>query len=43
VALRRRVSLAPLTTRRYRAGRHVVEALLDGVPHPLGHFDLVAE
>jgi hypothetical protein len=36
------VSLAVHTTRKPRPGRHVVEALVNGVAHPLGAFDVVA-
>lgn len=40
VALRKKVSLAPLTTRRHYAGRHRVEALLNGESRALGCFEL---
>lgn len=34
------ISLAVHTTRTPRPGRHVVEALVNGAPLPLGHFDV---
>ncbi len=41
-SFRKRLSLADLTTRRHYAGRHRVEALINGEIEPLGEF-LVAE
>ena len=40
VALRKKISLAALTTRRHYAGRHRVEALLNGETRVLGSFEL---
>jgi hypothetical protein len=40
--LHKRLSLAQMTTRVHHAGRHGVEVLLNGRPHALGHFDLLA-
>jgi 3-methyladenine DNA glycosylase AlkC len=40
--LAKTVTLADLTTRRHHAGRHAVEALVNGTPSPAGAFDLVA-
>ena len=40
VRLARKVSLAPMTTRRHYPGRHVVEALINGRAVPLGAFRL---
>jgi hypothetical protein len=36
----KRVSLAELTTRRHYPGTHLVEAVCNGVPMPLGRFEL---
>lgn len=36
------VSLATMTTRRHYPGRHTIEALINGVAHPLGTFRLTA-
>ena len=41
VAFRKTVSLADLTTRRHYPGRHVVDALINGVVTPVGAFTLV--
>lgn len=41
VALRKTVSLAPMTTRKHYPGRHAVELLLNGKPQPLGEFELL--
>lgn len=35
-----RVSLAPMTTRTPYAGRHAIEARINGVTYPLGEFDV---
>jgi 3-methyladenine DNA glycosylase AlkC len=40
IALAKRVSLAELTTRRHHPGRHLVDALVDGRPVPIGSFEL---
>jgi hypothetical protein len=40
VALRKTISLAALTTRKHYAGRHRVEALLNGEARALGSFEL---
>ncbi len=40
VVLRKRLSLADMTTRRHHAGEHKVELLLNGKPLPLGSFTL---
>jgi 3-methyladenine DNA glycosylase AlkC len=40
VALRKTISLAPLTTRKHYAGQHRVEALLNGESRALGSFEL---
>ncbi|MEO7962823.1 MAG: DNA alkylation repair protein [Gemmatimonadaceae bacterium] len=37
-----RVSFAPMTTRTSYAGRHSIEARINGVPFPLGEFDVRA-
>ncbi|SDR29845.1 hypothetical protein [Pseudovibrio sp. Tun.PSC04-5.I4] len=36
-------SIRPITTRKYYAGEHKVCALLNGVEHPMGDFELVME
>ena len=36
------VSLKQMTTRTHHPGRHVVHALVNGVSHHIGHFDLIA-
>jgi hypothetical protein len=41
--LSKKVSLADLTTRRHYPGRHVVEAVIDGRPVPIGSFVLRAD
>lgn len=38
--LRKRLSLAQMSTRTHHPGRHQVDLLLNGRPHALGHFDL---
>ncbi len=43
VALRKKLSLKEMTTRKHFAGLHKVDALLNGQPLPLGHFDLFEE
>ncbi len=43
VALNKAISLAAMTTRRHYPGLHRVEALLNGYPHALGSFELLAE
>jgi 3-methyladenine DNA glycosylase AlkC len=40
VTLGKTLSLAQMTTRTHHSGRHAVALLLNGRPHPLGHFDL---
>jgi 3-methyladenine DNA glycosylase AlkC len=40
VAVRKKVSLAELSTRRHYPGKHRVEVLLNGEAQPLGSFDL---
>lgn len=40
VSLRKRVSLAQLTTRRHHAGEHRIDLLINGQSQPLGRFDL---
>lgn len=42
VTLRKKVSLADLTTRRHYPGRHTVELQINGAVEPLGTFDLRA-
>jgi len=41
LALRKRVSLAPMTTRVHHPGTHRVEVLVNGVAQPLGSFELL--
>ena len=41
VRVAKQVTLADLTTRRHYPGRHVVEALVNGAPSPVGEFLLV--
>ncbi len=43
MSLRKRLSLAEMTTRRHYAGMHAVEVMLNGLPHPLGQFELVGD
>ena len=38
--LAKKVTLADLTTRRHHAGKHAVDALVNGTPAPLGAFEL---
>jgi 3-methyladenine DNA glycosylase AlkC len=40
VLLRKRISLAQHTTRTHHPGRHALELLLNGRPHPAGAFDV---
>jgi 3-methyladenine DNA glycosylase AlkC len=42
VSVGKTLSLAQMTTRKHHAGRHTVALLLNGRPHPLGHFDLTS-
>ena len=42
VTLGKTLSLAQMTTRTHHPGRHAVALLLNGRPHPLGHFDLTS-
>jgi len=42
LTLRKRLSLRPMSTRTHHPGRHAVEALVNGVPIPVGRFELVA-
>lgn len=42
IELQARVSLAVHTTRVPRPGKHVVEALVNGSPLPLGDFEVIA-
>lgn len=41
VALRKKVSLAELTTRKHYPGKHMVDVILNGATQPLGEFELV--
>lgn len=41
-AFQGRVSFAPMTTRRHYPGLHRIEVLVNGVPHPLGEFQVRA-
>lgn len=41
LAFRKRVSLAPMTTRVHHPGTHRVEVLVNGVAQPLGSFELL--
>jgi hypothetical protein len=38
VRFQKRIALEEMTTRKHYPGRHVVEALLNGNPHPVGAF-----
>lgn len=40
-ALSKTISLAVHTTRKPNPGRHEVEVVVNGVPHPAGHFDVI--
>jgi len=40
VQVRKTVSLAEMTTRKHHAGKHAVDALLNGQIVPLGAFEL---
>ncbi|MBC52646.1 MAG: DNA alkylation repair protein [Gammaproteobacteria bacterium] len=40
LAVTKKISLAPLTTRKLYGGRHQVDLLINGQCHPLGHFQL---
>ncbi len=42
VALRKRLSLQQLTTRKHYPGRHRVEALINGAAFELGHFHVIS-
>lgn len=42
VSLSKRLSLAEMSTRQHYPGLHRVELLLNGKPHPLGAFELLA-
>jgi 3-methyladenine DNA glycosylase AlkC len=42
VELRRKVSFAPMSTRKPRPGRHRIDVLLNGAAVPLGAFEVVA-
>lgn len=42
LAVTKKISLAPLTTRKLYGGRHQVDLLINGQCHPLGHFQLDA-
>ena len=39
--LSKTISLAVHTTRKPNPGRHEVDVLVNGVPHPAGHFDVI--
>ncbi len=41
VRLQKRVSLAEMSTRKHYTGRHIVDMLINGHPHPLGTFALL--
>jgi hypothetical protein len=43
VGIRKKVSLANLTTRKHYPGLHRVDVVLNGVARPLGKFELVAK
>ena len=43
VALRKKLSLKEMTTRKHFAGLHTVDLLLNGQAQPLGHFELFEE
>lgn len=40
LAITKKISLAPLTTRKLYGGQHRVDLLINGQCHPLGHFQL---
>ena len=40
VRLQKKLSLVEMTTRKHQAGTHLVEALINGKPMPLGSFEL---
>lgn len=42
VAFGKSVSLRQMTTRTHHPGRHAVHALVNGVSHRIGHFDVIA-
>jgi 3-methyladenine DNA glycosylase AlkC len=43
VSIGKRISLAPMTTRKLYSGRHQIDLLINGQPHPLGAFELTTE
>lgn len=42
VNIGKRMSLAPMTTRKLYSGNHQIDLLINGQPHPLGSFTLTA-
>ncbi|MEX2332952.1 MAG: DNA alkylation repair protein, partial [Pseudohongiella sp.] len=43
VSIGKRISLAPMTTRKLYSGHHQIDLLINGQPYPLGSFELEAE